>query len=128
MARAIKKTVSGSLMAVNSKKGQAAEVRGRESGVEDQIGGWRDREVTITVPKLGNVDGDVDNNDLNLLLATRNTPASSVNDLRDLNGDGKIDALDGRILVTKCTRPRYATQYDDRDSENGRQDAAGSGQ
>jgi len=68
--------------------------------------------VAITVPKLGDVDGDgdVDNNDLNLILAARNTPASTVNDLRDLNGEGKIDALDSRILVTKCTRPRCATK------------------
>jgi amidase len=68
--------------------------------------------VTITVPKLGDVDGDgdVDNNDLNLILAARNTSASSVNDLRDLNGDGKIDALDSRILTTLCTRPRCAVQ------------------
>jgi amidase len=68
--------------------------------------------VTITVPKLGDVDGDgdVDNNDLNLILAARNTLATSVNDLRDVNGDGKIDALDTRILTTLCTRPRCATQ------------------
>jgi hypothetical protein len=44
------------------------------------------------------------------ILAARNTPASSVNDLRDLNGDGKIDALDSRILTTLCTRPRCAVQ------------------
>ena len=68
--------------------------------------------ATITIPKLGDVDGDsdVDNNDLNAILAARNTAANGPNDLRDLNGDRKIDALDSRILVTKCTRPRCATQ------------------
>jgi hypothetical protein len=68
--------------------------------------------VTITVPKLGDIDldGDVDNNDLNFILAARNTSANGQNDLRDLNGDGKIDALDSRKLVTLCTNPRCATQ------------------
>jgi hypothetical protein len=67
--------------------------------------------VTITVPKLGDIDrdGDVDNNDLNLILAARNTPASGPNDLCDLNGDLKIDALDARKFTLLCTRPRCAT-------------------
>jgi hypothetical protein len=68
--------------------------------------------VTITVPQRGDIDldGDVDMNDLKLILAARNTPANGPNDLRDLNGDGKIDVLDARILSTLCTRPRCATQ------------------
>lgn len=68
--------------------------------------------VTITVPKLGDVDGDgdVDNNDLNLILAARNTRANGPNDLRDLDGDGTITALDARKLTTLCTRLRCATQ------------------
>ena len=37
--------------------------------------------------------------DLNLILAARNTLASSVNDLRDLNGDEKIGALDEALLA-----------------------------
>jgi hypothetical protein len=45
-----------------------------------------------------------------LILATRNTPVSSVNNLRDLNGDGKVDALDSRILTTLCMRSRCAVQ------------------
>ncbi len=68
--------------------------------------------VTITAPKLGDIDldSDVDNNDLNLILAARNTPANGPNDLRDLNGDIKIDALDARKLVLLCTRQRCTTQ------------------
>jgi len=68
--------------------------------------------VTLTVPQLGDidVDGDVDSNDLNLIVAARNTPANGPNDLRDLNRDGKIDALDARKLALLCTRPRCATQ------------------
>lgn len=69
-------------------------------------------EVTITVPALGDIDGDgdVDQNDVNLVTATLNTPANGPNDLRDINGDMKIDALDARKLVNLCTRPRCATQ------------------
>ena len=68
--------------------------------------------VVITVPKLGDIDGDgdVDNNDLNPILAARNKPANSPNDLRDLDGNMKIDALDARKLTTLCTRSRCATQ------------------
>lgn len=71
--------------------------------------------VTVTVlaavPTLGDIDldGDVDRDDLNLILAARNTPAGP-NDPRDLNRDGIINALDARQLVTLCTRPRCATQ------------------
>ena len=55
-------------------------------------------------------DGDVDQNDLNLLLAARNQPATGPNDPRDLDGDGKITVLDARKLTLLCTRPRCATQ------------------
>ena len=68
--------------------------------------------VNITVPLLGDIDlnGDVDNNDLNLVLAARNKPASGPNDLRDLDGDGIITALDARKLTLLCTRARCAVQ------------------
>ncbi|MCI0527676.1 MAG: hypothetical protein L0Y56_09560 [Nitrospira sp.] len=55
-------------------------------------------------------DEDIDQGDLNILLAARNTPASGPDDPRDLNRDGVTNALDARILVTMCTRPRCATQ------------------
>ena len=68
--------------------------------------------VTIVVPRLGDIDlnGDVDLNDLAKINAALNTNASGPNDLRDLNGDGMITALDARKLVTLCTRARCATQ------------------
>jgi hypothetical protein len=68
--------------------------------------------VTIRVPILGDVDldGDVDKNDVNLILAVRNALASGPNDLRDLNGDGKVDVVDGRKAAVLCTRALCATQ------------------
>lgn len=68
--------------------------------------------VTVVVPRLGDIDlnGDVDLNDLAKINAALNTKASGPNDLRDLDGDGMITALDARKLVTLCTRARCATQ------------------
>jgi len=68
--------------------------------------------VTITVPILGDIDGDgdVDITDVGLITAARDTPASGPNDLRDLDGDGTITALDAREAVLLCTRPRCAMQ------------------
>src|SRR5690606_24017650 len=53
-------------------------------------------------------DGDVDQNDVNIVLAARNTTAG-VNDQRDVNGDGVITTSDVRALTLQCTRPRCAT-------------------
>lgn len=68
--------------------------------------------VTITAPVLGDINGDgtVDSLDLARVNAALNTQASGPNDLRDLDGDGRITALDARKLVTLCTRPRCTTR------------------
>ncbi len=57
-------------------------------------------------------DGDVDQDDLNILLAERNeTVGNSVCGLPcDMDRDGTITALDGRKLVLLCTRAACATQ------------------
>ncbi|MCI0548245.1 MAG: thrombospondin type 3 repeat-containing protein [Candidatus Rokubacteria bacterium] len=69
----------------------------------------------VTEPPLrGDIDrdGDVDSADLALLLAERNrlVGQSTCGLPCDLDNDGKISALDGRILVTLCTRTRCAAQ------------------
>jgi len=70
--------------------------------------------VAISVPPAlrGDLNGDgkVDEDDLNIVLAALNTPATKPVDARDLNGDGIINALDSRILVTLCSRPACATR------------------
>lgn len=48
-------------------------------------------------------DGDVDRNDLRILLSHINKPVSSCPGC-DLNGDGKINVFDAIRLVTMCTR------------------------
>lgn len=60
------------------------------------------------VPDLDG-DGDVDNDDIAIVAAARNTAAASPNDQRDINRDGRIDANDVRALTLQCTRPRCAT-------------------
>jgi uncharacterized repeat protein (TIGR01451 family) len=66
--------------------------------------------TTITVPTLGDLDldDDVDSDDLAIIDAALGSPASSANDLRDLNGDGTINALDVVALEALCTRPQCA--------------------
>jgi hypothetical protein len=76
------------------------------SGVSDSCIGT----VTVVTPK-GDLDKDcdIDQNDLNIILSYRNQPASNCPEC-DLDGDGKITALDSRKLVLLCTRPRCATK------------------
>lgn len=54
-------------------------------------------------------DGDVDRDDLNIILSYRNQPASNCPEC-DIDGDGMITALDARKLIILCTRPRCATE------------------
>jgi Nidogen-like/Dockerin type I domain len=69
---------------------------------------------TTPPPLRGDIDrdGDVDSDDLALLLAERNAlvDQSTCRSACDLDNDGSISALDARILVTLCTRPRCATE------------------
>jgi hypothetical protein len=67
-------------------------------------------EMVSEVPGDLDGDGDVDRNDLNLLLANRNSPARGPDDPEDLDGDGTITVLDARKLVLLCTRTRCATE------------------
>ncbi len=58
-------------------------------------------------------DGDVDRDDLTVVLQARRLPADDQtygegDDPRDLDGDGRISVLDARRLVLLCTRPRCA--------------------
>ena len=64
-------------------------------------------DLDLDAPLVGDVnrDGDVGKDDLLLVIAARNKPATGPNDPRDLNGDGKVDALDVRLLVLRCTMP-----------------------
>ncbi|MFT7722871.1 MAG: VWA domain-containing protein [Roseateles sp.] len=50
-------------------------------------------------------DGDVDRDDVAIIFASRNQPASGPADPRDLDGDGRITVLDGRKSTLLCTRP-----------------------
>jgi len=68
--------------------------------------------VEVTAPAItGDLDsdGDIDQNDLNILLTYRNQPASECPEC-DIDGDGIITVLDARKLVLLCTRPRCATE------------------
>lgn len=55
-----------------------------------------------------NGDGEIDQKDVNLLLARVGQNASGSNDPMDLDQDGKITILDERKLITQCTNPGCA--------------------
>jgi hypothetical protein len=55
-------------------------------------------------------DGDIDSDDVAVIVAARGEPATGPDDPRDLDGDGVITALDARLLVLQCTRPYCATE------------------
>jgi hypothetical protein len=68
----------------------------------------------VKVEAVGDIDGDgdIDRDDLEILLQDR---GKSVNQSAcgarcDLNGDGQINFLDVRILIQRCSRPQCATQ------------------
>ena len=67
--------------------------------------------LSYRVVARGDVNGDnqVDQRDLTLINTSLNRPASGPYDIRDLNHDGIINALDARMLVTLCTYPGCAT-------------------
>ncbi len=69
--------------------------------------------VEVTTPPLpGDIDrdGDVDLDDISLIIAARNRAAQGADDPRDLDGDGTITVLDARRAVLLCTRPRCVTR------------------
>jgi hypothetical protein len=53
-------------------------------------------------------DGDVDRQDLLLIVSTRNTPAGGPDDPRDADGDGTITVLDARACIRQCNLPSCA--------------------
>ena len=69
---------------------------------------------SVDVPALavGDLDGNgtVDLDDVAILQSYLNQPSTGPSDARDLNHDGKIDALDLRLMTNLCTRPRCAVQ------------------
>jgi uncharacterized repeat protein (TIGR01451 family) len=63
-------------------------------------------------PQACDVDGDgnVDRDDVALITAARNRPASGPGDPRDSDGDGVVTVLDVRRCILECTLPRCVPQ------------------
>jgi len=82
----------------------------KDGKIDPDCGEGEDPDAVLTGDLDG--DGDVDRNDLNILLLDRNKPVSqsACGSACDLDGDGIITGLDARKLVLLCTRPRCATE------------------
>jgi hypothetical protein len=91
----------------NNGKSDVLDIQNRVSG-DTNLNHLPDSCENIAVK--GDLDGDrdVDQLDLNLVIAARNQPASGINDPRDLDKNGVINALDVRKLTLLCTRSRCA--------------------
>jgi uncharacterized membrane protein len=78
--------------------------------ISDNYKDSRFNRVEIRFAPLGdiNMDGQVNQDDLTLLQSSINKPIIEETQHYDLNGDGKIDALDSRLLVLECTKARCA--------------------
>ncbi len=79
------------------------------------VGGFSDTATSewtsITIVRCDiDSDNDVDRNDIDLIMAARNTPASGFDDPRDSDGNGIINANDSRQCVLQCTHSRCAIQ------------------
>jgi hypothetical protein len=64
----------------------------------------------VNIPGDLDADGDIDRDDMGIILAARNQPVSGEDDPRDMNNDGVITVRDARALRALCTRPRCAIQ------------------
>jgi hypothetical protein len=53
-------------------------------------------------------DGDVDSDDIGLLMSYRNSPAMGADDPYDVDGDDMVTVLDARACTLQCTRPHCA--------------------
>lgn len=97
-------SVAFTVSLVNSGTSGSGKVR-----ATDGAGNTCESPVTLSVnttPKRCDVDadGDIDRNDIGLITAARNKPASGPNDPRDADANGTINVLDARQCTTKCTR------------------------
>jgi len=83
-----------------------------QPNAEFEIQNFTVTSTSVTIPGDIDADGDVDRDDLMILLQDRNKQVedSTCGVACDLNEDNRISALDARKLVTLCTRFRCATQ------------------
>ena len=70
---------------------------------------------TVVVQQVCDINNDqfIDIRDIRLIFASRNIPASGVNDPADWNSDGVINVLDARGCILQCSAARCAVTNND---------------
>jgi len=71
--------------------------------------------TTIVTPErvFGDIDGDgdVDIDDINLIIGVKNMPSSGSSDIRDIDKNGVVDVIDARRLARMCSRHKCVREY-----------------
>jgi hypothetical protein len=84
-------------------------VASKTQSLSPAVGGGLSVDVFVPSGVTGDFNGDgvVDLDDLGVIQKSLNVSVDN-NDPRDLNFDGRIDAVDARLLTTLCDKPRCA--------------------
>ncbi len=87
---------------------RAVDAQGRQSPPSNIVGGPSKAPDLPIVACDVDADGDVDRNDIDMIVEANRQTSRGPDDPRDVNGDGTINVLDSRICARSCSKPGCA--------------------